>query len=523
MTIFPTSIRAKLTLTAVTVMGVLFIALGGVVQIAGRQQLMARVDAELTKKVDEAIQFHRKMTHNRPPPPQRDPNRGPGGGPDDGPGPGPQPGDDRNGPGGPDGGRNRGPGPGPGLRGYRQAMKEIGDPLLTIGPRFISIDPGPPMAPPEFSEPYDKAAVPLAGKKGIVFSDVSIAGQRVRILTRLAKDDNGRRWVAQVPYPIGDIDKSLQTLGQTLLLLLPIGLGLTAGASLFLMKRVMRPIREITVTADSISAEDLSGRLNVAGKDEFAQLGTTINGMLGRLENAFNVQRETMARLEAVLKQQRRFTADASHELKTPLAVIKANTGLMLHGMDLSSDTRSSVEAIDSAATRMNRLVQGLMLLARAEAGSAVLGATPFDLKLAVQNAIDQVHRPSTKAVTYDDDESDELVSGSERDVERVFVNLIDNASRHTTDNGHIEVRIERVGNEAVVTVCDDGEGIAAEHVPHLFERFYRADSARSTETGGTGLGLAICKGIVEATGGTISIESQLGKGTTVTVRLPVS
>jgi len=113
------------------------------------------------------------------------------------------------------------------------------------------------------------------------------------------------------------------------------------------------------------------------------------------------------------------------------------------------------------------------------------------------------------------------MVSGSEKDVERVFVNLIDNACRHTKDAGHINVRVEQIGAEAIVTVEDDGDGIAAEHIPHLFERFYRADSARSSDTGGTGLGLAICKGIVEAAGGSISITSELGKGTAVTVKLP--
>jgi len=104
-----------------------------------------------------------------------------------------------------------------------------------------------------------------------------------------------------------------------------------------------------------------------------------------------------------------------------------------------------------------------------------------------------------------------------------VFVNLVDNACRHTQDDGHIDITVSQIGSEAVVAVKDDGEGIAVEHIPHLFDRFYRADSARSTETGGTGLGLAICKGIVEAAGGQISIQSELGKGTVVTVTLPAA
>jgi len=371
-------------------------------------------------------------------------------------------------------------------------------------------------------EPYDKGAIAMAKMHGKVFSEIFLGGQRVRIVTKMAKDDNGRRWLAQVPYPLGDIDRSIATLRQILLILLPIGLLLTAAACLFLMKRVMRPIRDISTTADSIGGEDISGRLTIAGKDEFAQLGITINGMLGRLENAFAEQSKTLQRLEAVLKQQRRFTADASHELKTPLAVIKANAGLMLHGKVLSADDRSSTEAIDAAATRMNRLVQGLMMLARTESGEINRAAQPVDLRIVVQNAIDQVHRSPNKVVDYSDDDAEAMVDGIERDLERVFVNLIDNASRHTADDGHIDVRVVHAGDGVVATVSDDGEGISAEHLPHLFDRFYRADSARSTDTGGTGLGLAICKGIVESAGGRIGIESTLGNGTTVTVRLPL-
>jgi signal transduction histidine kinase len=539
MTLYPTSIRAKLTITAVVVMGVLFLAMGSVVQIAGREKIMASVDAELARQADEAIQLHMKMEKNRRPPPPDGlegpggPN-GPGPGPDDGPGGGPGPGraqamspaDGKVGqPSGPSnrGGPRRGPGPGRGFAEFQRALRDIGDRLLSIGPRFVAIDEGPPVAPPDMQEPYDRSAIAQAVKRGTVFSDVPIDGKMVRIVTKLAKNPDGRRWVTQFPHPLTDVDRAIDTLNETLLILLPCALLLTAFASMFLMGRVMRPIREISQTADSISGEDLTGRLKVAGKDEFALLGGTINGMLGRLEDAFIVQKQTLQRLEAVLKQQRRFTADASHELKTPLAVIKANTGLLLQEKALSPDTKGSIEAVDSAATRMNRLVQGLMVLARTESGTTNQELKPFDLKIAVQNAIDQVHRPREKAVIYHDIEADVFVRGVERDVERVFVNLIDNACRHTRDNGNIDVLIAPAGGEAVVTITDDGDGIAPEHLPHVFDRFYRADSARSTDTGGTGLGLAICKGIVEAAGGSIGIESQLGVGTTVTVTFPLA
>ena len=544
MTILPTSIRAKLTLTAVVVMGVLFVAIGVVVEVVGRQQIMATVDRELATKAQDIIRAHRDTDGSRlPPPPQPGdfgvnpndpgpPDHGPGGdGSEDGGGGnspaaeelsqliGKLPGSLENGP-------HHGPGGPTGYSRLLNRLKQIGDPTIAVGPRFVSLSEGPPFVPPEMREPYDREAVNLAKLQGSAYSTVPLSGgngQKLRVYTVATKDANGHRWAVQVPYPLAQIDTAISTLSRTLLVLLPVGLFLTAVACLFLMNRVMLPIRQITETADSISGEDLTRRLAVAGTDEFAQLGQTINGMLGRLEKAFLVQKETMARLEAVLTQQRRFTADASHELKTPLAVIKANTGLLVRDTYLSDDTRFSVEEIDAAATRMNRLVQGLMLLARAEAGSPVVGLTPFDLRLVVQNAIDQVHRPATKQVQFVDGDGDFLMKGSERDVERVFVNLIDNACRHTATNGKIEVRIRRDREGAMITVSDNGEGVSPEHLPHLFERFYRVDSSRSSDTGGTGLGLAICKGIVEANQGTIGIESVVGKGTRVTVQFPLT
>jgi signal transduction histidine kinase len=195
---------------------------------------------------------------------------------------------------------------------------------------------------------------------------------------------------------------------------------------------------------------------------------------------------------------------------------------MMLHGSDISEDIRNQIEAVDSAATRMNRLVQGLMVLAKAEAGATHQIFSQFDLRLTVQNAADQVHHKPSQSVTYTDDGKEVSVNGSERDIERVFVNLIDNACRYVDPDGRIEVHLARRGIEAVVTVRDNGIGIAPEHLPHLFERFYRADAARSTETGGTGLGLAICKSIIEAANGTIRIESEVGVGTVATVTLPL-
>ena len=526
MTLTPKTIRAKLTLTAVAVMAVLFIVLGWVVQILGREEIMGSVDSELARRANEIIQIHNDMRRDRPPPPMGQ-NLGPGGDQRQGPRLGQGPGD-HNGDHGPDGpnGRDRRNGPGgrPGDRfgGFQRAVAKLGDPLLAIGPRFVSITPGPPFAPPDMMVPYDANVIKEADKKGVVYSTILLGQEKVRLISKRAVDENGRHWLVQYPYPLGDIDKALKKLAQTLLILLPFGLILTAVASLFLVKRIMRPIREITETADSIGADNMSGRLTVVGADEFGHLADTMNGMFGRIEAAFAAQKVAMQKLELIIKQQRRFTADASHELKTPLAVIKANTGLMLHGMPLDEDSKESVTAIDTAATRMNRLVQDLMVLARAESGLAPSAPKLFDLNLTAQNAIDQVYRAKEMDVTFTSDSVQLMVEGIESDIERVFINLIDNACRHTQVGGKVGVHAFESDRYAVVQITDSGEGIAAEHLSHLFDRFYRVDDSRSSESGGTGLGLAICKGIVESHHGEISVSSTVGEGTTMTVRLPM-
>jgi two-component system OmpR family sensor kinase len=259
----------------------------------------------------------------------------------------------------------------------------------------------------------------------------------------------------------------------------------------------MKPIREISQTADSFTADNMSGRLTVPGGDEFGQLANTINGMLDRVESAFSSQRIALEKVESVLKQQRRFTADASHELKTPLAVIKANTGLMIHSMKLDEDATQTVEAIDLAATRMNRLVQDLMVLSRTEAGQSKIKPSPVHLGEIVASAVRSVNRPNAPTIELIGAREDLIVTGLVPDLERVFVNLVDNACRHTAPDGKVRVEIRQLVDRISVEVTDTGEGIAPEHLEHIFDRFYRVDSSRSSESGGTGLGLAICKSIV--------------------------
>ena len=228
-------------------------------------------------------------------------------------------------------------------------------------------------------------------------------------------------------------------------------------------------------------------------------MAETFNGLLGRLEGAFQQQ-------ERLLEQQRRFTADASHELKTPLTIVKGHTSLALSAPDSDPAVvpyRQSLQEIDRAADSMSHLVQDLLYLARSDGGQ--LGRNPIRLLLReiLERAVSGTGLHSGARVALTVREEELCVLGNETELTRLFGNLIENALRYTPESGRVHVSAQfQDDGQVVVTIADMGVGIAPEHLPHLGERFYRVDTSRTRPTGGTGLGLSICKGIVEAHGG---------------------
>jgi signal transduction histidine kinase len=302
------------------------------------------------------------------------------------------------------------------------------------------------------------------------------------------------------------------------------------------LRRITTPILMLTAR-DSIDdrvrgleggAEDLSQRLEVTGKDELGQLAATFNGMIARLEGAFhglgeanrNLE-EAYRKLEAAYQERRRFTGDASHEPRTPLTRIKGSTSLALSGPHDADSYREALEIADEAADAMTRIVQDLLLLARSDAGQLPIQRRPTRLVECVQKAVYSLADQPGAPVRLAFPESDPQVLGDTDHPTRLFVNLLENALRHTPAEGEIRVTVESSGSDWVITVADTGEGIPPEHLPHVRERFYRVDAARTGGRGGTGLGLAICESIVRAHGGSLSIESEIGRGTRVTVTLP--
>jgi signal transduction histidine kinase len=302
-------------------------------------------------------------------------------------------------------------------------------------------------------------------------------------------------------------------LDRALLTLIPIGLLFSGLGGAYVTNRVLRRVHLTTQTAREITAGDFSTRLPVSGNDEFSELAETFNGLLNRLQSAFQQQ-------ELLLEQQRRFTADASHELKTPLTVIKGTTSMTLHSAPTVPVYRAALQDIDRAADTMSHLVQDLLLLARSDGGQ--LGKEKIELLVRdiLDSAVSGIRRESAPVTLHIDDET-LSVMGNEQELVRLFSNVLDNAVHHTPIDGTIQVSAQAEEENVGITVRDTGPGIPPEHLPHVGERFYRVDAARSRPDGGTGLGLSICKGIVHAHGGTLSIESTSGVGTTVHIRLP--
>ncbi len=278
----------------------------------------------------------------------------------------------------------------------------------------------------------------------------------------------------------------------------------------WLVSRAIRPITDISATAVKIAAGDLSQRINVADTEN----------ELGRLAGVLN---STFARLEAAFAQQGRFTADVAHELRTPVSVLLTQTQTALNRERNAAEYRETVEACQRAAQRMRRLLESMLELARLDAGQEPMKSLRFDLSQTVCDCIELI-RPlaEERDIKIRSDLPSVDFTGDPERLSQVITNLLTNAIHHNKDHGEVRVSMQLQNDTVILAVADTGLGISTEDLPHVFERFYRADKSRSGSSGRTGLGLAISKAIVEAHGATIEVSSELGTGTTFLVRLPL-
>ncbi len=377
-------------------------------------------------------------------------------------------------------------------------------------PRILDTQ-GRSLFPHDISPPWNLASYrrALQGTESAVTA--TDAGEPIRVYSLPLRRRSQIYGVVQTAASLAPLRAAVVQMTRTLLTLIPLALLVTAVGGAFLTGRALRPVREITLAAEQIEASSLAGRLPVSGTDEFSHLAATFNAMLARLEGAFG-------QLDFALQQQKRFAADASHELRTPLTIIKANTSLALSGERTPAQYRQALAASDKAADRMTRLVQDLLLLARSDAGQWQPALVPVALGDILAHAAEPLCAGNAPPITLALDNLSVL--GDADSLTRLFGNLLENAARHTPPGGQITVTARRENNQVAVTVADTGEGIAPAHLPHVTERFYRADAARARADGGTGLGLAICLNIAEAHGGTLALQSEPGQGTTVSVTL---
>lgn len=322
---------------------------------------------------------------------------------------------------------------------------------------------------------------------------------------------NGRPLVfIQILTALREYDNTMSELKRLLVLgtLFAVGMSLLTGAAL--AQTAIAPIDDIAHTAERINRErDLGRRIARRGpSDEIGRLAETINEMLDRIEGMFD--------------RQRRFLADVSHELRTPLTTIRGEVELAQRTGSLDAE---ALESLCAESQRMSRLIDDLLMLARADSGADLAGKRePVSLGTLVLDVQQQAMRLARGSHEIVLDRADDAVVLGDRDrLKQLLLNLVANALRHTPPGTRVALGLAREDGAAVVTVADDGPGIPSEDLPNLFDRFYRVDKARSRAQGGSGLGLAIVRSIAEAHGGTVSVASTLGAGTTFAVRLPLA
>ena len=508
------TLRAKLTLWNLVVLSATLALFGVFLNIANQQRLGAQIRRQLRDQA-RPIEFG-------PPGPRPGQARGPGG-PAQGDGQSPGPNDHApNGerpPGGPGGNQFVGHGLGGPPQG-ENGQPPPGSPPPSAGDPFAFIhrpelfDTNFQLTAPQDAQPFDSALLPMAKEGQEVYGETNFGGERIWVYAAPMIRQGKIVGEVEVARELRDYEALWQGQTVTLLILLPIALFVAGAGALFLTNRALKPVDQVTRTAAQIGAEDLGRRLPVHGQDELAHLASTFNEMIARLEVSFQ-------ELKEAYEHQRRFTADASHELRTPLTRLKLATGGALSSDD-PAVLQESLRTADQAADAMSRIVQQLLILSRADAGQLALQKTPLDLRVVVAEAADAAEHPPAGGgprVLTELPGSPVRVLGEEDHLKRAVMNLVQNALRHSAEP--VKVRVGTEGGAALVVVEDKGEGIAPEHLPHLGERFYRVDAARSRTEGGFGLGLSICKSIAEAHGGSLRIESTLGIGTRATIRLP--
>jgi two-component system OmpR family sensor kinase len=345
---------------------------------------------------------------------------------------------------------------------------------------------------------------------GPIFRDRNENGLHIRVLSVPLQMRGHTIGVLQIASSLEVVDTARKNLTDVLSIIWVVAVLFSGIVVWFTLGQTLKPLEAITETVEQINrADDLSRRIPYQGPED---------DEIGNLVGSFN---QTLERLEALFTSQQRLLADVSHELRTPLTVIKGNADLMRRMKSLDEE---SLASIDQEAGRLTRLVGGLLLLAQAESGKLALNMKRVELDLLVTEVFQEMSILAGNRVHLRLNEIDQAYVNGDRDrLKQVFINLVANAIQYTPQSGEVFLSLEKVGGQARIIVRDTGPGIPAEDLPHIFERFYRAEKSRTRkESTGFGLGLSIANWIVERHGGRIEVNSQEGKGTTFAIWLPL-
>ncbi len=336
------------------------------------------------------------------------------------------------------------------------------------------------------------------------------------------------QWFSSVVFPVNEgkqfsgwvevvipVSEERRILSHIVLLMISLGSAIVLllfFSGRFLARKTLSPVEQIRKQVDTIYEKNLSNRIvSPNPSDEIGQLAATFNLLLQRLEKAFDSQKQ--------------FIADASHELKTPLTILRTHWEKLAAQDDIPYNHRVRIQSDVDELVRLSSLINNLLLLAstKEKIASDELPVINFS-ELCRTLSDDILVLAESKNQQVDVSITDNIfVKGDKARIYQLLLNLADNAVKYTPQNGWIIVSLQRGEKFAEFVIKDNGIGIPGEHLPHVFERFYRVDKSRSRKTGGYGLGLAVCKTIIEAHNGTVSIESEVNRGTTLVVKIPLA